>query len=116
MNININIAKDFSDVPAGRNSEDGEFNGEVFRDKHLKPALEKIAKGDKVIVNINDVEGYGSSFLEEAFGGLIRTGDYKYQDLKEKMEIKSNSVFSMYKKIIESYMEDANNRILYERR
>lgn len=37
--------------------------------------LEAISKKpEKIIVNLDGVLGYGSSFLEEAFGGLIRDG------------------------------------------
>ena len=65
----IKIAEDFSSTPAGRYREDGPFPGEVFRDEILVPAL---AAYDEVCVDLSGVEGFGSSFLEEAFGGLVR--------------------------------------------
>ena len=63
------IAEDFSPYPAGRYPEDGEFNGTTFRRDHLVPALGEF---DRVEVVFDGVAGFGSSFLEEAFGGLIR--------------------------------------------
>lgn len=69
MTKRIVIAEDFSRYPAGRFSNDGPFNGTKFRQEHLVPALQNF---DKVEVIFDGVAGFGSSFLEEAFGGLIR--------------------------------------------
>ena len=67
----INIANDFSRAPAGRYISDGPNSGERFRDQWLVPAL----KADSsVILEMDGTRGYGSSFLEEAFGGLVRLG------------------------------------------
>ena len=65
----IVIAEVFSPYPAGRYRDDGEFNGTAFREDHLVPALRKF---ERVEVVFDGVAGFGSSFLEEAFGGLIR--------------------------------------------
>lgn len=69
--IIINIARDFSRYPAGRFPSDGPFNGTLFRKKFLIPSL---SQQDRVIVELDGVRGLGSSFLEEAFGGLLRAG------------------------------------------
>lgn len=66
--ITINIAKEFSPYPGGRYERFGKFSGEEFRDKLLLPAIEE----GPVTVELDGVRGYGSSFLEEAFGGLVR--------------------------------------------
>lgn len=79
----IYIAKDFSPSPAGRYPEDGPFNGQLFREKWLLPAVKEF---DEVVVNLNDTGGYGSSFLEEAFGGLIRAG-FTGADLHKKLKV-----------------------------
>ena len=68
----INIAKDFGRYPAGRYPSDGPFNGEDFRDKHLVPALHK--NSDTIYIELDGARGLASSFLEEAFGGLVRKG------------------------------------------
>jgi hypothetical protein len=67
----INVARDFSRYPAGRYLEDGPANGQLFREKILIPAL----KESKVLtIELDGTRGYGSSFLEEAFGGAVREG------------------------------------------
>ena len=65
----ITIARDFSKYPAGRFRTDGKTSGEAFRDDLLVPALRG---GSRVVVVFDGVAGFGSSFLEEAFGGLVR--------------------------------------------
>lgn len=73
----INVAKDFSRAPAGRYISDGPNSGERFRNQILVPALNG---GGMVTLELDGTRGYGSSFLEEAFGGLIRLG-FKSADL-----------------------------------
>lgn len=64
---------DFSEFPGPRNAKIGFFSGELFRDEVLIKAIK--AEGiESVTVNLDGTAGYGSSFLEEAFGGLIRKG------------------------------------------
>ena len=82
----IHVAKDFSRFPAGRFLEDGPNTGARFRDELLLPAL---ARCDKVIIEMDGVVGYGSSFLEEAFGGLVRLGRYSRDALHQKIEMRS---------------------------
>lgn len=67
--IMISIAKDFSRFPAGRFFSDGPYSGEKFREEFL---IEPIKKGEEIVVDLDGVAGYGSSFLEEAFGGVVR--------------------------------------------
>lgn len=79
----IDIARDFSPFAAGRYREDGPWSGEKFLEEVLLPAL---ATEHKVSVKLDGTLGLGSSFLEEAFGGLIRKG-YTLQDLRDRLEI-----------------------------
>jgi len=65
------FVKDFSVFPGPRTKELGENSGEAFRDDILIPA---IREHKQVCVNLDGVFGYGSSFLEEVFGGLVRAG------------------------------------------
>ena len=75
----INVARDFSRAPAGRYISDGPNSGERFRDQYLVPALRR---GEVVDVELDGTRGYGSSFLEEAFGGLVRAGFQAFEILK----------------------------------
>ncbi|WP_223630184.1 STAS-like domain-containing protein [Pseudomonas atacamensis] len=67
----ISLARDFTKFPAGRYKDDGPYSGELFREKYLAPALES---GEEIAIDLDGARGYGSSFLEEAFGGLVRLG------------------------------------------
>ena len=87
MNTTLNIAKDFSRSPAGRFETDGPFSGEAFREKLLRPAL---ATSERVEVDLNGALGFGSSFLEEAFGGLVRKCGLTAAELHRRLTIKSN--------------------------
>lgn len=105
-NKNISIANDFSKFPSGRYYGDGPFSGEKFREEYIVPALKKY---DKVIINIDGVRGFSSSFLEEAFGGIIRNKYFTKEKLKEKLQIKSESKFMInYIEEIWSYINEAS--------
>ncbi len=97
----VEIAKDFTRYPAGRYRVDGPYSGEVFRDKYLEPSL---AAGESVRVILDGARGYGSSFLEEAFGGLVRKG-FTAKEVLSKIEIVS--VDPSLKQEIEDYIKSS---------
>lgn len=100
----INVERDFSRYPAGRYVGDGPYSGQAFRDKFLVPALSE--KTDKVLIELDGARGYGSSFLEEAFGGLVRAG-FSADEVLNRFELKSqdNSLIEEIKGYI---LEQAN--------
>lgn len=67
----IFVARQFSRFPAGRFHADGPFSGQAFRERFLIPAMRT---GKSFLVELDGTAGFGSSFLEEAFGGLVRAG------------------------------------------
>jgi len=92
--------KNFSKYPGPRYIKLGDFSGEEFRDTVLLPALQE---GD-VLVDFDDVYGYGSSFLEESFGGLVRKGVSEEKMLSLKNNLKCNddpSIVTEVKKYID---------------
>lgn len=99
----VNIARDFSPFPAGRYLSDGPYSGEAFLRQKLIPALEQHTK---IRIVLDGTMGYGSSFLEEAFGGLIRLKKWTNADLTHRIEWVSNEEPGLVKEIL-SYMEDA---------
>lgn len=99
----IKVATDFFDAPAGRFPEDGDYHGQRFRSEHLLPALED---GGEVLIDLDDAEGYGSSFLEEAFGGLVRLCGYTAAELHERLFLKSDEDESVLQEIWE-YIDTA---------
>lgn len=104
--ILISVAKQFSETPSGRYLTDGPFSGERFRDELLYPNLMKF---DSVEIDLDGTLGYGSSFLEEAFGGLIREKKISLDVLKQKLHI--NSSRKLYQERIWNYIEDAAAQI-----
>lgn len=67
----VGVAKDFHPYPGGRFPRHGEGNGETFRKVFLFPVL---SVGQHLEVVFDDASGFPASFLEEAFGGLVRDG------------------------------------------
>ncbi len=101
----IDVAKDFSPFPAGRLITDGPFSGARFRDEYLVPALRD---NDAVEIILDGAKGYGSSFLEEAFGGLVRSGLFDRRALKDKLRLVGQKAgFSIYITNIWSYIDSA---------
>ncbi len=101
----IVIANDFSPSPIGRYRTDSDTSGQEFREDYLAPALKAYTK---VIVDLDGTDGYGSSFLEEAFGGLIREEGFTEKDLKKKLIIISGR--RSYSIRIWQYIEDEQGR------
>jgi len=71
METRIHIASEFSEFPGARYITDGDHSGEEFRTQFLVPMMAD-PKITSILVNLDGVEGYATSFLEEAFGGLAR--------------------------------------------
>lgn len=88
--MTISIADNFSPFPAGRYIADGPFSGERFRNEILIPALKS---HNKIQINFDGAFGYGSSFLEEAFGGLIRLGANKKEVLERLIFVSKEDPF-----------------------
>ena len=100
-NIVLNIAKDYTRCPGARYEKEGDYSGERFRNEFLLPKLkEAIETGVKLEVVLDGSAGYSTSFIEESFGGLIRTDHYTLQDVKDNIIIISNED--------PSYVEDIN--------
>ena len=84
----INVG-DFSKTPYGRYDRDGKYNASTFRDTRLAPAF-RDSSIERVNVYLDTVEEgyeYGSSFLEEAFVGLVRECKISVADVKKKLNI-----------------------------
>lgn len=102
----IDLAKDFSKYPAGRFHDDGTYNGEDFRKKVLAPMLEQLTRDkstEKLIIDIDGVRVFGHSFIEEAFGGLIRLGYYTSHELQNLIEVRcTKPTLMFYQEMIEN--------------
>lgn len=95
---------EFSEFPGPRNEKIGPNSGEKFRETILLPAI-KEHKGEITVV-LDGTYGYGSSFLDESFAGLIRKGVDKEIVLKIANNIVSNEDPSLKTEIL-AWVTDA---------
>lgn len=103
--ITISIAKDFSRIPGARFPEEGNYSGQEFRNEVLLPNFKKaISADEKLKVILDGTAGLGTSFLEEAFGGLIRINNISYSDIKNTLILISDED--------EDYIEEINQYLL----
>lgn len=98
----INVAKNFTRFPSGRFKRNGETSGEAFREKFL---VNPIKEEKEITVELDGTIGYGSSFLEEAFGGLVRVLGISPQNLKLKLHIVSDDPALLEE--VSGYIDDA---------
>lgn len=101
--VTINIERQFSRYPAGRYKKDGPYSGEKFREDFLIPRLKQ--PDTRVVVQLDGARGLASSFLEEAFGGLIRAG-FSDQELHDRLVLESKDA-SLIREIEEYISEQA---------
>lgn len=90
--ILYNIAEEFTPFPAGRTPKEGDFSGQAFREILIEK-LQGLQDGDKLVVDLHGLKMAGSSFLEEAFGGLVRVGLLSAKSLHEKMSFTTDKPF-----------------------
>jgi hypothetical protein len=113
MNMTISVAKDYSPFVLGRYESDSDYNGTGFRDRHLMPALKKLVKNDldSLVVDLDGTFGCDPSFLEEAFGGMVRELnklDIDFNDLwNTRVTIKGSNSAEAF--AIDGYIKDAIN-------
>lgn len=105
--MKIEVAKDFSRTPGPRFRRLGRFSGEAFR-AEIERALSTAAPNEVVEVWLDGTAGYGSSFLEEAFAGIVRHRLYSPEDLRRRLKIKAKTpLYETYAREARSYFEDA---------
>jgi hypothetical protein len=109
----IRVANDFSRYPGGRYKKDGANSGEAFRDDILVPALMGAkADGTRVVVILDGTSGYPSSFLEEAFGGLIRVHGFDQESLNRILVIDAEDpVYEPYEGLSRRYIQEAQSSL-----
>lgn len=108
--ITISIAKDFSRIPGARFPKEGDYSGQEFRTKVLLPNLQEAMKAhDKLCVILDGTAGLGTSFLEEAFGGLIRIDNIPYDLILNTLELVSEED-EEYIEEINQYLKEANEQ------
>lgn len=65
--------KDYTLSPGGRDTLGGASSGECFYNDVLKPKFELAVKsGDSLLVDLDNVEGYSTAFINGSFGKLAQ--------------------------------------------
>lgn len=102
----VSIAQDYSRFPGGRIPEDGPYCASVFRDDILLPAIKNAKSATACLfVDFDGTEGYGTSFLEETFGGLIRERGFTKMQIQEVLRFRSSREWVL--RLVEKYINDA---------
>lgn len=95
----FSIAERFGKYAGPRYRKQGPHSGEALRDK-----LVKFLDGSTGVVTIvlDGTRGMGSSFLDEAFGGLVRKEGKSKNDLMHRLRFQSRIDPSYIETIIDS--------------
>lgn len=105
--LELNIAKEFTRTPGPRYVWEGAFSGETFRKELLLPRLKEAISRNMILeVNLDFTAGYGTSFLEEAFGGLVRHEGVSKDDVVRFIRVRSNEEPELKDDII-AYVNEA---------
>ncbi len=110
------VAKSFP-YPGARYEKLGPYSGESFKNYLYKIIIDnyhddfKSNLDVKVIIDLDGTPGYGSSFLEEGFGGLIREG--VPCSIVSSLEIKTNEepelALEIHDYILDAYKKKIGN-------
>jgi hypothetical protein len=84
----LSIANEFSETPGPRSRVEGDFSGELFLEELLLPRYaQALAQKTALTIDLDGTEGYATSFLESAFGGLARS--YEPEQVLKTINFKS---------------------------
>jgi hypothetical protein len=105
----ISVSRDFSSAPGFRYRTDGPHSGQQFLEDLLLPRFEaaKQAKS-KLFVDLDDVEGYATSFLEGSFGELARR--FGAAEVLATLEFKSDQELLLIEEI-QRYIREAQSAL-----
>lgn len=103
--VRVNVAKQFTKLPGLRYIRLGRFSGEEFRQTFL---IGPLRQGKAVIVELDGVRGYGSSFLEEAFGGTVRELDLDIEDALQRLKVETS--VESWRLDVDEYIRSAKSR------
>jgi hypothetical protein len=81
----VSLARDFSRFPGPRFIKQGPHSGELFRRK----LLDWLKRYDRIVVDLDGTTGIGSSFIDEAFGGLIFAEGMSREDVRKRVRVRS---------------------------
>ena len=83
------IAAEFGKTPSARKEEEGKLSGIELRNNLKVLIRQNIESNELISIDMDGTAGYGSSFLEEVFGGLVRVEGFTLAELERHMVIKT---------------------------
>ena len=105
-NIYVSVADDFSRTPGARFRKDGPFSAEEFMETLVVPKFEEARRlGVKLVMDLDGVAGYATSFLQGTFGNLA--AHYGTREVLNTVEVISNDDPYLLK-YIDRYIKEAN--------
>jgi len=102
----ISVSRDFTPYPGGRYRRHGKGSGQEFREEILIPLMKSQENAE---IDLDGASGYPPSFLDEAFGGLVREG-YTAADIKKKVRFKAGPTHEIYINMIWAFVEKAESQ------
>lgn len=109
----INIGREFSEFPVGRYHTDGPDSGERFREEFLE---EPLRRGEPLLIELSGTDGYGSSFLDEAFGGVVRKLGLTQQQANSLLSFVADPEDQNFIQEVKGYISDACNDVANRRK
>ncbi|MBP8018407.1 MAG: STAS-like domain-containing protein [Hylemonella sp.] len=103
--VRVNVSTQFTKLPGLRYIRLGRFSGEEFRQRFL---IEPLRQGRSVIVELDGVRGYGSSFLEEAFGGTVRELGLSTEDALQRLKVET--IVESWRLDVDEYIRTAKSK------
>lgn len=88
--IKFFVVDGFSRTPSARIAKEGKHPGEELRALIVPLLRQAIENKVHLCINLDGAAGYGTSFLEEVFGGLIRDEHFTYEELDATLKIISD--------------------------
>lgn len=81
--VNTIKLSSYSKEPFGRYPSDGDSDGQTFRNNFLIPALKT---HEIVTIDLDVLHEINSSFIDEAFAGLIKYCDFTFKNLEQRLK------------------------------
>jgi hypothetical protein len=105
----LHVVEEYSELLGARYEHEMHYSGERFRKELLHPKLnDAIWKNQVLVVDLDGAFGYACSFLDEAFGGLIRVDGEILKEIEPHLEIVSKEEPGLIEEITD-YMKEASN-------
>jgi len=110
MNKTVKIRDDYNWSTGSRLIIEGPHSGEDFRIKFFYPMIiDAIASNETLTIDFDGGIGYGTSWLEEVFGGVIRKDRVDAQDVRKHLRLIATQQPYILR-LVDKYMKQAEEK------